>query len=200
MVDLLTLGLPFAGPGARVALATGGYIEEAVQLSRAGVKAAAIWGYLTTAMQAANGAGGGGPSSSSGGGSGGASGANGPGTWVPENQAGWKDPARAYQAQITGHTGWAYELNGVEFDGWDGTNLLDAKGPGYSNFLDENGQWEAWFSGKEKLLKEAGSQVAAAGNRPVVWHVAEQDAANAMRQLFKDSNINVNVVHTPANP
>jgi hypothetical protein len=201
MIDLLTLGLPI-GPASGPVLEAA---ESAISMSRADVPAAAIWGYLTTLLSVANsggGGGGGGGSSSSGGGGGGntgsSSGSQGPGQWVPENQSGWKDPAVFYQAQITGHPGEAYLLNDVEYDGWDGTNLLDAKGPGYSNFLDQNGNWKGWFQesgGMQDLIDEAESQVRSSGGNPVVWHVAEQDAATAMQKLV--GPMGVQVIYTP---
>ena len=171
-------------------------------LSIAGVAASAIWGYaeaLTQVLMAAQGGGGG---ASNGGGGGGGGGA-GPGEWVPENQAGWSESTRAYQAQITGRPGEAYLFNGVEYDGWDGTNLLDAKGPGYSDFLDSNGNWYDWFRASTKggttdLIERAARQLGAAGGRPVVWHVAEEGAAEAMRSLFAEEGLDVEVVCTPA--
>jgi hypothetical protein len=96
------------------------------------------------------------------------------------------DRARAYQESITGRAGQAYRVNGVDFDGYRNGVLLEAKGPGYSNFL-ENGQWELWYTGTERLLSQAGSQLAVANGYSITWYVAEQDAADAIRRLLKDN-------------
>jgi hypothetical protein len=162
-------------------------------LSRTGMSASAIYGYLRSAVnlsQAVDG------STGSGGASSGGSSGSGPGEWVPENQSGWSERARKFQAQITGRSGQAYRFNDVEFDGFDGTNLLDAKGPGYSNFLNKNGEWQYWFDPK-KFVDRAERQFKAAGGRHIVWHFAEKDVADKVRGLV---NGKVEVVHTPAAP
>ena len=85
--------------------------------------------------------------------------------------------AAQYQAQITGQPGQAYELNGVRFDGVSDTGeLLEAKGPGYARLLQQK------FAGSvyDKLIAQAGRQVAAAAGRQIVWHFAEQEAADAI--------------------
>jgi hypothetical protein len=48
--------------------------------------------------------------------------------------------AASYQAQITGKSSEIFRLNGVKFDGYNNGVLLEAKGPGYANFI-ENGQF-----------------------------------------------------------
>ena len=108
--------------------------------------------------------------------------------------------ARNYQEQITGRQGQAFLRNGVKFDGFDAQTgaLLEAKGPGYANFLDEDGNWKAWFEssgGVRALEDQAKNQLKAAGGSPVIWHVAEENAANAIRDLVKDFGIKV--VFTP---
>ena len=105
------------------------------------------------------------------------------------------DSAQAYQYQVTGQAGMAYVVNGVKFDGVNAEGLIEAKGPGYSNFLDQNGRWKRWFTGAEDMLMQASEQVAAAGGRPVIWYVAEPDAAAAIQKLVGD--IGIKVVYMP---
>ena len=122
------------------------------------------------------------------------------GTWVKESTAGWSDRAKAYQQQITGRpAGEAFEVNGRRFDGPDpsGCGLLDAKGPGYARGV-KNGRFQEWYKGADGLLKEASGQVVAANGAKITWHVAEADAATAIRNLLKDNGISgIDVVHTP---
>jgi restriction endonuclease fold toxin 5 of polymorphic toxin system len=100
--------------------------------------------------------------------------------------------AAQYQARITGQPGQAYELNGVRFDGAsDAGELLEAKGPGYANLLRQK------FAGSviDKLLAQAARQVAAAAGRQIVWHFAEQEAADAViEELIK---LGIKVVVSP---
>ena len=51
--------------------------------------------------------------------------------------------------------------------------------------------------GKQGFLDQAERELRAAGGRPVVWQVAEEDTANAIRTLFRDNNLNIQVIHTP---
>jgi hypothetical protein len=122
------------------------------------------------------------------------------GKWVNESTAGWSERAKAYQEQITGKpAGQAYEVNGRRFDGPDpsGNGLVDAKGPGYAIGV-KNGRFQKWYQGADGLLKEARGQLAAAPGTKITWHVAEEQAAIAIRNLFKDNGITgIDVVHTP---
>ncbi|HBH54713.1 MAG TPA: hypothetical protein DDY91_22755, partial [Planctomycetaceae bacterium] len=96
--------------------------------------------------------------------------------------------ARAYQQQITGRSGQAYFVDGVKFDGVANGDLIDAKGPGYANFV-KNGWFRHWFNGADELVEQAQRQVRAANGTPIRWHVAEADAVTAIRNLFADSGI-----------
>jgi filamentous hemagglutinin len=108
--------------------------------------------------------------------------------------------AATYQAQITGRTGQSYVVNGVKFDGVGAQGLLDAKGPGYANFV-KNGEFQGWFTGKQALIDQANAQIAAAKGTPIIWHVAEQEAATAMQNLFNANGITkIKIVVTPAAP
>jgi filamentous hemagglutinin len=108
--------------------------------------------------------------------------------------------AAAYQTQITGRTGESYVVNGVKFDGVGAKGLVDAKGPGYANFV-KDGQFQPWFKGKQALLDQAERQIAAANGAPITWHVAEAEAATAIQNLLRSKGIqNITVVHTPPVP
>jgi len=48
-----------------------------------------------------------------------------------------------------------------------------------------------------KLLEQAERQVAAAKGLRIEWHFAEEEAANVVRQLFQNENINIQVFYTP---
>jgi filamentous hemagglutinin len=106
----------------------------------------------------------------------------------------------AYQTQVTGRSGEAFVANGVRFDGVGAGTFLEAKGPGYANFV-KDGKFVRWFSGQEGLVSQAQRQVTAANGSPVTWHVAESKAADAMRALFVKRDVTgITIVHTPVGP
>ncbi|MFM7160250.1 MAG: RHS repeat-associated core domain-containing protein, partial [Planctomycetaceae bacterium] len=110
------------------------------------------------------------------------------------------DRARAYQQQVTGRTGQSFFVNGVKFDGVGTGVLLDAKGPGYANFV-RNGRFRDWYRGADELVDQAQSQLRAANGTPIQWHVAEADAVTAIRNLFADRGITgIDIIHTPVVP
>jgi RHS repeat-associated protein len=125
---------------------------------------------------------------------------DGPGKWETANEA-MSDRARAYQQQITGRSGQVYRVNGVKCDGYRHGTLLDAKGPGYANFF-ENGLPKPWFKASaQTLVAAAQRQIVAARGMPIEWHVAEQEAADAIRALLQNNNVTgVRVVYTPPAP
>jgi hypothetical protein len=110
--------------------------------------------------------------------------AGGPGQWVIVKR-GMTKAARDYQTRITEWDGWEYEVNGVLFDGFDGVNLIDAKG-NYSQFLDDQGKWHGWWTGGDNLVREAERQLEAAGKTPIIWYVQDQKGANAISVLLKN--------------
>jgi RHS repeat-associated protein len=119
-----------------------------------------------------------------------------PGRWVQADEY-MSVRAQAYQEQIGGRTGQVYEVNGVKFDAYNGRALIDAKGPGYGDFV-RDGQFKPWFSGRQALLEQAQRQTVAARGVPIEWHVAEGDAAGAMRSLLQSEGYsNITVIHTP---
>jgi hypothetical protein len=135
----------------------------------------------------------------------------GPGKWV-ESAESMSDGARRYQAQVTGTPdGRVYRVENVrmpegtlkpkvDFDGFRDGVLLEAKGPGYLNFV-EGGAFKGFFTGIKGLVEQARSQLAAARGLPVRWHVAEAETAQAIRELFAQKSVSgIEVVHTPIVP
>ncbi len=47
------------------------------------------------------------------------------------------------------------------------------------------------------LLDKATRQLIAAKGTPIIWRVAEAEAAGGIRALFRENNINILVIHTP---
>ncbi len=123
---------------------------------------------------------------------------------IPDRKGGMSERAADYQQQITGlPRGMAVEMNGVMFDGCrttDGT-MLEAKGPGLQQHLDDHGEWKPYFifSGSEaRLEKQLKDQSAAAGGRQVEWHVAQPSvAANIQQIALRNGLKNVTVLNTP---
>jgi hypothetical protein len=110
------------------------------------------------------------------------------------------DRARAYQEQVTGRSGQSYVKDGVKFDGMKDGVFMDAKGPGYARFV-KNGEFRSWYRGKSDLVDQATRQVNAAGKNQIEWHVAEESAANAMRNLLNSEGITgIRIIHTPFVP
>ncbi len=121
----------------------------------------------------------------------------GPGKWAKANES-MSERARKYQAKITGRTdGSVYEIDGVRFDGYRDGVLLEAKGPGYANFV-KDGEFRDFFHGKETLVEQAERQIAAAAGTKIRWSVAEKSAADAMRRFLRENDVTgIDVVWTP---
>jgi hypothetical protein len=82
----------------------------------------------------------------------------------------------------------------VEFDGFNGKELLEAKGASYKHFLMKDGTVQPWFlagKGLEGLMEQAGKQLRAAKTLklPLVWHVAEAEFASFLRKFFGSSEL-----------
>ena len=95
----------------------------------------------------------------------------------------------------------SYIVNGVEFDGYDGFALIDAKGPGYANPI--KGQWSNEpkstyktdpVTGEVKRIKkgridtgkEQVKAVRATGtDTPIQWHIAEKETFD---ELWRQQN------------
>lgn len=120
-----------------------------------------------------------------------------PGKWITVNEH-MSQRAAAYQQQITGvNANQSYLVDGVKFDGFNDGVLLDAKGPGYA-WAVRDGEFADYYRGSEALQGQARRQIQAAGGVPIRWHVAEQPAATAMTELFRENRIKgIEVIHTP---
>jgi hypothetical protein len=128
---------------------------------------------------------------------------HGPGRWTYKTPTTDSEDALDYQEQVTGQPAWrVYMIGEVEFDGFNGKELLEAKGASYKKFLEKDGTAKPWFeSGKgfQGLMEQAGKQskLAETLNLPVVWHVAEAEFANFLRKRFKREGwTNIDVRHT----
>jgi len=120
---------------------------------------------------------------------------NGPGEWRAAPK-GMQPPAIAYQKQITGRVGEDYVVDGVKFDGFSDGALIEVKGPGYAKFV-TSGEFNEDYKAGKKLLKQARNQSVAANGIPIIWHVADSKAADAIRALFEAEGLKgVTVYHT----
>lgn len=123
-----------------------------------------------------------------------------PGKWksVKEHMS---KRARAYQEQVTGRkSSKSYVVEGVRFDGYKNGKLIEAKGPGYKNFINREGRFYDWFKrGETALFKQAERQHLAASAHGVwvEWHIAEARFAKLMAQVVRQEGWRIKVVHTP---
>jgi hypothetical protein len=125
---------------------------------------------------------------------------DGPGGFA-ETPESMSERAAQYQAEVTGTTpGQSYVVDGVKFDGFADGTLLDAKGPGYEQFVDaSSGSFKPWYRGADQLVQQAERQLLAAGDTPITWHVAEGRAASAIEDLLAENGIGgIVVTWTPA--
>ena len=103
--------------------------------------------------------------------------------------------AAMFQQKVTGGiaAGTSFIRGGVKFDGLNalGTALLDAKGPGYKNFVDpKTGMFYSWFAGAQSLVIQAKYQRDAALGMRIEWVFAEPEAMQAVRDLFLQNQVN----------
>jgi hypothetical protein len=90
-----------------------------------------------------------------------------------------------YQEQISGRPAdWAYEVAGVQFDGYTDGVLLEAKGLGYESFI-KNGELLPFFDARRRTIIQASRQSEVADGRPVVWSVANLSTTQAIRRLLR---------------
>jgi RHS repeat-associated protein len=87
--------------------------------------------------------------------------------------------------------GTSFLRNGVKFDYVDTARsvLIDAKGPGYGNFVDKAGKFYDWFKGSGALVEQARRQVRAAGGTAIEWVFAEEKALRATQTLLDGAGI-----------
>ncbi|WP_406505993.1 Tox-REase-5 domain-containing protein [Streptomyces sp. NBC_00212] len=126
----------------------------------------------------------------------------GPGVWAITFEKGKSTRALSYELQITGvPEGFGYKIlntpnaaKELKFDGFNGAELLEAKGPGYSQLL----KFRPDIVTKD-FVDHALKQVAAAPNTPITWHIAEADVFEEAKSLFaaNDKLSRINVVYTP---
>lgn len=121
----------------------------------------------------------------------------GPGQWDANSP---NRPVGAdYQSEVTGAPlGTEYRVNGTRFDGYDPDRgvLLDAKE--WNNFPPTNSAGEIVPGVRDSILKEAGDQVAAAGNgNPIEWIVSNADNAQLVAELFADEGIDIVITLYP---
>jgi len=110
--------------------------------------------------------------------------------------------AQRYEEQITRvpieHS---YIVNGVEFDGYDGFALIDAKGPGYANPIKgswsnepkstyktdpDTGEVKRVKKGLLQIGKDQVKAVRATGtDTPIQWHIAEKETFD---ELWRQQN------------
>ena len=114
--------------------------------------------------------------------------------------------ARDYQAQVTGAPkGTSYRVTWkgeeVDFDGFQEGVLQEAKGPGYAKFIDAKFNPKGFFTkGVDKLLAQATRQLRVAQGTPIRWIVAEEKFAAALRILFEERGIPIEVVQISPAP
>ena len=105
---------------------------------------------------------------------------------------------------MTGRPAWyVYMIEELEFDGFNGKTLLEAKGPGYRAFFNADGTPKYWYFQSEKfreMVEQARRQSQAAERLklPLIWHVADAEVAKFLAQTFKERDWrNITVRHTP---
>ncbi|ATB37855.1 hypothetical protein CYFUS_003280 [Cystobacter fuscus] len=130
--------------------------------------------------------------------------AKGPGKWTHKTPTTESTQALDYQEQVTQRPAWyVYMVDEVEFDGFNGKELLEAKGASYKKFLKKDGAIQPWFENGKGFwaLREQArrqSELARTLNVPVVWHVAELEFANFLRAFFEENEwTNITVRYTP---
>ena len=141
----------------------------------------------------------------------------GPGLWGEGKNYG-SPRSQAYEEQITRvPIEQSYIVNGVEFDGYDGFALIDAKGPGYDPLI--KGDWSREPKStyktdpvtgevkrvKKGLIDKAKDQVkavrATGTDTPIQWHIAEKETFDELfnRQKSGEFPAEIELFHTPPN-
>jgi hypothetical protein len=115
------------------------------------------------------------------------------------------DQARRYQAQVTGAPeGTAYRVKlgdqEVDFDGFDNGVLLETKATGYAQWITKKLDFFGNFQGHTQMLNQARRQFKIARGTPIRWVVAEERLAGALRLLFENDGLPIEVVHVAPAP
>lgn len=124
----------------------------------------------------------------------------GPGAWTSISRP--DTPAYRFEKQVTGApANVEYRVNGVNFDGFDAKTgaLLDAKNYTIDNPLVKGEPDFLVDKLKKDAVIQAKDQLAAAGGKPIEWHVSNQKAADTLRDLFAQSpdTAKIKVIFTP---
>ncbi|NEP40580.1 MAG: hypothetical protein F6K35_15605 [Okeania sp. SIO2H7] len=99
-----------------------------------------------------------------------------------------------YAVRVTGNnTGLGIYVNGVEFDGVEGTLLLDAKNAGIKSFYDVTGSDNFTQDFKiPEIRRQARRQLSAlpgSGASGIEWRVANEQVVRGLRLLFREEQI-----------
>ncbi|HZH77695.1 MAG TPA: Tox-REase-5 domain-containing protein [Archangium sp.] len=78
--------------------------------------------------------------------------------------------------------------------------LLQAKGTGYAKWVDEDLNFVEFFEGRNQMLEQAKRQFKAAQGTLIRWIVAEEKLAGALRKMFKEARLPIEVVHVSPAP
>jgi len=128
----------------------------------------------------------------------------GPGQWVQVDEF-MSESARNYQAQMTGAPkGYAYRVKvggeEVDFDGFDQGVLLEVKATGYEQWITKKLDFLPNFKGRVKLLDQARRQDKVSNGTPIRWIVAEEKLEGALKKMFREARLQIEVVHVPPTP
>ena len=142
----------------------------------------------------------------------------GPGLWGKGKNYG-SARSQLYEEQITRvPIEQSYIVNGVEFDGFDGFALIDAKGPGYAFRIKSDWSKEP-FTTPERYSKTKGKMIkdkkglidigkeqveavrATGTDTPIQWHIAEKETFDELfnRQKFGKFPAEIELFYTPPN-
>ncbi|NTX35262.1 hypothetical protein HUA78_12475 [Myxococcus sp. CA033] len=123
---------------------------------------------------------------------------DGPGRWEAARES-MSEHSRRYEKQVTGAPkGQIYKVEDVSFDGFKDGVLLEAKGTGYAKFIPDAVENGGWYQGFRKIVLQAERQLEVANGTPVRWHFAEREAADFVREIFRNEDLGrITVVHTP---
>ncbi|QPL05636.1 MULTISPECIES: Tox-REase-5 domain-containing protein [Actinomyces] len=93
----------------------------------------------------------------------------------------------------------SYHVDGIEFDGWDGTTLIEAKGPRWDALLNEDWATRA----RDEIVEQAHRQITAVRNTrpgtPIQWHFADDGALEYVRNLQRQGLFpaDIDLIFTP---
>ena len=121
-----------------------------------------------------------------------------PGAWEPVSEV-MSARARAFQERVTGVSAdSAYVVGGKKFDGYADGVLLEAKGEGYAQHLDEFGSPKSYMTGFKAMTDQlvAQGRIAEAAGVPLRWHVAEEPLARYLREFAKENKVTVEIIVT----